>query len=230
MVHVLPGPPTAAMALEVGGRLFEGSVAGALAARIAPGADAAVVRAVNAALVLLADHELATSTVAVRVAASTRADLYDAVLAGLGVVAGPLHGGASQLAYTLLRDAGRLGPERALDETLRWQRRLPGFGHTVYRGTDPRFTVLKQTVDAIGTAEGRRTLDGVLALAAERAIPGPNVDLGLAALALAAGMPEDGGRTIFTIARVAGWTAHYLEELEERPVRYRARAVYAIRP
>ncbi|HEY7948136.1 MAG TPA: citrate/2-methylcitrate synthase, partial [Acidimicrobiales bacterium] len=161
---------------------------------------------------------------------STRADLYDALLAGLGVVAGPLHGGASQLAYGLLRDAERLGPERALDDTLRWQRLLPGFGHTVYVGTDPRFTVLKQMVDAIGSADRRHTLDAVLALAAERSMPGPNVDLGLAALAIAGGMPEDAGRTIFTIARVAGWTAHYLEELQERPIRYRARAVYAARP
>ena len=167
---------------------------------------------------------------AVRVAASTRADLYDAVLAGLGVLAGPLHGGASQLAYGLVRDAEQLGPERALDDTLRWQGRLPGFGHPVYRGDDPRFTVLKTMVDELWSPERRRVLDALLALAAERAIPGPNVDLGLGALLRAAAMAEDAGRTIFTIARVAGWTAHYLEELEERPVRYRARAVYASRP
>ena len=73
-------------------------------------------RTVNTALVLLADHELATSTVAVRVAASTRADLYDAVLAGLGTMAGPLHGGASQLAYTLLVAAERDGVERAVND------------------------------------------------------------------------------------------------------------------
>jgi citrate synthase len=188
------------------------------------------VRAVNAALILLADHELATSTVAVRVAASTRADLYDAVLAGLGVVAGPLHGGASQLAYGLVRDAEQLGAERALDDTLRWQHRLPGFGHSVYTGDDPRFTVLRNLVNDLWPAERPQVLDALLALAAERSIPGPNVDLGLGALTRAAGMAEDGGRTIFTIARVAGWTAHYLEELEERPIRYRARAVYATRP
>jgi citrate synthase len=181
-------------------------------------------------LILLADHELATSTVAVRVAASARADLYDALLAGLGVVAGPLHGGASQLAYGLVRDAEQLGPERALDETLRWQHRLPGFGHSVYQGVDPRFAVLKGLVDGLWSPHRRHVFDTLLALAAERAIPGPNVDLALGALMRAAGMAEDGGRTIFTIARVAGWTAHYLEELEERPIRYRARAVYAARP
>ncbi len=129
-----------------------------------------------------------------------------------------------------MRDAEALGPERALDETLRWQHRLPGFGHSVYRGDDPRFTVLKGLVDDLWPPDRGQVLDALLALAAERAIPGPNVDLGLAALTRAAGMAEDGGRTIFTVARVAGWTAHYLEELEERPIRYRARAVYAMRP
>jgi len=230
MVAVLPGPPTEPPPLELGAHRWEHTVAGALTARLAPDPDAALVRAVNAALILLADHELATSTVAVRVAASARADLYDALLAGLGVVAGPLHGGASQLAYGLVRDAEQLGPERALDETLRWQHRLPGFGHTVYQGDDPRFTVLKIVVDELWSPERRHILDTLLALAADRAIPGPNVDLGLGALMRAADMPADGGRTIFTIARVAGWTAHYLEELEERPIRYRARAVYATRP
>lgn len=157
-------------------------------------------------------------------------NLYDALLAGLGVVAGPLHGGASQLAYGLVRDAEQLGPERALDETLRWQHLLPGFGHSVYRGEDPRFTVLNELVHDLWPPDRRQALDSLLALASARHIPGPNVDLGLGALTRAAGMAEDGGRTIFTIARVAGWTAHYLEELEERPIRYRARAVYATRP
>ena len=64
-------------------------------------------------------------------------------------------------------------------------------------------------------------------LAADHDVPLPNVDLALAAMALATGMPPDAGRTIFTVARVAGWTAHYVEELDERPLRYRARAVYA---
>ena len=58
--------------------------------------------------------------------------------------------------------------------------------------------------------------------------PLPNVDLGLAALTLSTGMPDDAGRTIFAVARVAGWAAHYMEELTERPLRFRARAVYSV--
>ncbi len=206
-----------------------GTVARRLASKLMGAPRPAHVRALNAALVLLADHELATSTLAVRVAASTRADTYNAVLAGLAVLSGPLHGGASQLAYGLLREVERLGPERAVDEALKWQSRLPGFGHSVYRGTDPRFSVLKDHFDAAASAPWRRRLNSLVALVEERRLPGPNVDLGLAALTLAFGMPEDAGRTIFTVARVAGWVAHYLEELDERPVRYRARAVYATR-
>ena len=90
----------------------------------------------NAALVLLADHELATSTMAVRVAASVRADPYDALLAGLATLAGPLHGGASQQAYELLVVAERDGVPRALNDVLRERGRLPGFGHAVYKSGD----------------------------------------------------------------------------------------------
>jgi citrate synthase len=66
-----------------------------------------------------------------------------------------------------------------------------------------------------------------VALAKSSDIPPPNIDLGLAALAWATGMGPEAGRTMFSIARVAGWTAHYVEELAERPLRFRARAVYA---
>jgi len=216
-----------------GGR-HPGSLAQALAARLAPDPpDPALTRAVNAALVLLADHELAASTVAVRVAASTRSDVYDAVLAGMAVLGGPLHGSASRLAYGLLRHAVEHGPAHALNEALRWQHRLAGFGHSVYRGPDPRFGALRSVVADLvpgpGAAAGRVTdaLAELVALAAEQGLPPPNVDLGLGALALAGAMPEDAGRVLVTVARVAGWVAHYLEELDERPLRYRARAVYA---
>lgn len=203
------------------------SIAERLTHRLTTTPNAAVVRGVNAALVLLADHELATSTMAVRMAASTRADVCDAVLAGLATLAGPLHGGASQLAHGLLLEAGRRGAERALDDTLRWQGRLPGFGHSVYKQGDARFGVLVGLFEAIARPEQVDMVHALVELAARHSIPQPNVDLGLAALAWATGMPPDSGSTLFAVARCAGWVAHYLEELEERPLRYRARAVYA---
>jgi citrate synthase len=210
-----------------GGRRRTGSMAERLTVALAPVPTSELVRAVNAALVLMADHELATSTMAVRVAASTRADVYDALLAGLATLAGPLHGGASQMAYSLLDDAQRHGVEQALNDTLRWQGLLPGFGHAVYKNGDARFTVLLQLFEQLAPPEHVELVRSLIELAADHTIPLPNVDLGLAAIAWSTGMRPEAGRTLFTVARVAGWVAHYLEELGERPLRYRARAVYA---
>ena len=206
----------------------DASIGARLAARLSTTSGAVPADAVNAALVLLADHELATSTMAVRVAASVRADVYDALLAGLATLAGPLHGGASQLAYELLVVAERDGAARALNDVLREQGRLPGFGHTVYKSGDPRFTALLALAEPSLRDEQRAVLHEVIALAAAHDVPLPNCDLALAALSWGTGMPPDSGRTIFAVARVAGWTAHYLEELTERPVRFRARAVYSV--
>ncbi len=209
------------------GRELVDSIAARLASRLSAEVDVALVRAVNASLVLLADHELASSTMAVRIAASTRADPYDAVLAGIGTIAGPLHGAASQQVSALLADAGQLGVERAVDDWLRWQGRLPGFGHTVYTGGDPRFSVLDRLFEELAEPRARDTVRALVELAAAERLPAPNVDLGLAAVTWAAGMQPDAGQVLFTVARLAGWIAHYLEELAERPLRYRARAIYA---
>lgn len=203
-------------------------IAARLAARLAPESDADMVTALNAALVLMADHELATSTVAVRVAASVRSDLYDALAAGLATLAGPLHGGASQAAYELLVIAERDGVARALNDVLREQGRLPGFGHAVYKSGDARFTALMARAEPLLSEERRAMVREVVALAAAHDVPLANCDLALAALSWGAGMPPDTGRTLFAVARVAGWTAHYMEELTERPLRFRARAVYSV--
>jgi citrate synthase len=184
--------------------------------------------AVDAALVLLADHELATSTVAVRIAASTRADLYDSLMAGFATMAGPLHGGASQRAYELLVSAERDGAARALNDALRWQNHLPGFGHVIYKERDPRFDALWELAAPLLSEARRDLVLEVIDLAALADVPAPNCDLALAALSWGTGMPPDAGRTIFTIARIAGWTAHYQEELLERPLRFRARAIYSV--
>jgi citrate synthase len=222
---------TAALAEVVGppppGGDAESSIAARLTARLTASDAAVPYPAVNAALVLLADHELATSTMAVRVAASVRADLYDALAAGLATLAGPLHGGASQLAYELLVVAERDGPGRALNDVLRERGRLPGFGHSVYTRGDPRFGGLLALAEPLLSEERRAIVHEVMALAAAHDVPGANCDLALAVLSWGTGMPPDTGRTLFAVARVAGWAAHYMEELNERPLRFRARAVYS---
>ncbi|HEY2215619.1 MAG TPA: citrate synthase [Acidimicrobiales bacterium] len=204
------------------------SMAARLARRLGGPHSALTADALNAALILMADHELATSTLAVRVAASTRADIYDALSAGLATLAGPLHGSASQQAYDLLVAAERDGPARALNEWLRWHERLPGFGHSIYKDVDPRFEVLMSLAEPLLSDERRQLVREVMALSAAQRVPAPNCDLALAALTWGTDMSPDAGRTIFTVARIAGWTAHYLEELGERPLRFRARAVYSV--
>jgi len=202
-------------------------IAARLNARLG-GTEDGRVGAVDAALVLMADHELATSTVAVRLAASTRADLCDALLAGLATLAGPLHGGASRQAHELLVRAERDGAAPALSELLRAHRHLPGFGHMIYRDEDPRFAPLMALVEPLLSDSRRALVHEVLSLAATHDVAIPNCDLALATLSWGTGMPADAGRTLFTVARVAGWTAHYQEELLERPLRFRARAVYSV--
>jgi len=204
------------------------SVAARLAARLTASDGPLPAAAVNAALVLMADHELATSTMAVRMAASVRSDPYDALLAGLATLAGPLHGGASQQAYELLVVAERDGAARALNDVLREHGRLPGFGHSVYKSGDPRFEALLALAEPLLSEERRGIVREVMALAAAHDVPLANCDLALAALSWGTGMPPDTGRTVFAVARVAGWAAHYLEELTERPLRFRARAVYSV--
>jgi citrate synthase len=203
-------------------------IANRLANRLTRSGTSLSASATNAALILMADHELATSTLAVRVAASVRTDIYDALLAGLVTMAGPLHGGVSQKAYELLVMAERDGPARALNEVLRSDRHLPGFGHMVYTDGDPRFDALLPLIEPLLSDERRQLLREILRLAEANNVPPRNCDLALAALSWGTGMPTDAGRTIFTIARVAGWTAHYQEELTERPLRFRARAVYSV--
>jgi citrate synthase len=204
------------------------SIAARLAARLDPSTAAVPTAAVNAALILMADHELATSTMAVRVAASVRSDPYDALLAGLATLAGPLHGGASQQAYELLVVAERDGVPRALNDVLRERGRLPGFGHAVYKNGDARFGALLTLAEPLLSEERRAMLHEVIALAAAHDVPLANCDLALAALSWGTGMPPDTGRTLFAVARLAGWAAHYMEELTEPPLRFRARAVYSV--
>ena len=206
----------------------DASIAARLTARLDPSTAAVPTAAVNAALILMADHELATSTMAVRVAASVRSDPYDALLAGLATLAGPLHGGASQQAYELLVVAERDGVPRALNDALRERGRLPGFGHAVYKNGDARFGALLTLAEPLLSEERRAMLHEVIALAAAHDVPLANCDLALAALSWGTGMPPDTGRTLFAVARLAGWAAHYMEELTEPPLRFRARAVYSV--
>jgi citrate synthase len=165
------------------------------------------------------------------VAASARADPYAVVLAGLGPVAGPLHGGASAGARRMLDAAAGSGAGPALAEALETSGSYPGFGHPLYPDGDPRARVLLDLVRAAaGGRPAMNVTDEVLTLARRRAHLEPNVDFALAALGSVASMPTTAGEVIFSIARMAGWLAHAIEEYEEVPLRFRPRARYVGRP
>jgi citrate synthase len=175
-----------------------------------------LLRALSAALVLLADHELAASTLAARTAASARADPYAVVSAGLGAMSGTLHGGASLAVESLLAAArGPADADRLVGDLRRRGERIPGFGHSVYRGEDPRCTLLLGLVrEAAPKSRALAVTDAVIAECRRRSLPAPNVDLALGALAAAAGMTRGAGEAVFAVARTAGWIAHALEAYE----------------
>jgi citrate synthase len=206
---------------------MRGTVAGRLWARLAPGRPpAGGVTAMNAALVLLADHELAASTLAVRVAASTRADPYAAVTAGLATISGPYHGAASRLVRRMIDRAQATSSDVALAEAFERDGLYPGFGHQLYERGDPRARVLLELLHEAWPGNRRMAQVDALVAAARRRGELPNVDLALAALGHVAGMAPDAGEAVFTIARTAGWLAHAFEEYDEPVLRFRPRAQF----
>jgi citrate synthase len=179
------------------------------------------VAVLNAALVLLADHDLAASTVAARVAASARAGVYSVVAAGLAALDGPMHGGAATAAYRYLR-AALADPVAAVAASLRTGERIPGTGHRIYREQDPRALALLGLLARAGG--GTRIRYAVETISS--AVDFVNSDLALAAMALQFRMPADAPEAVFGIARIVGWVAHALEEYDEPMLRFRPEGVY----
>jgi len=180
----------------------------------------------DAALGVLADHELASSTLAVRMAAMVRADVYEVVGAGLNVAGGLRHGGASLSIESLFRDAARFGVPRALDGRITDPGRLAGFGHQLYPDGDPRAVALLDRLAGIDPPGDRlATVDAMLAAVAARDVPPPTVDVALAAISFCADMAPGSGEAIFALARTAGWIAHALEQYDQ-PTFMRARVDY----
>ncbi|TDU75546.1 citrate synthase [Streptomyces sp. KS 21] len=181
------------------------------------------------ALALLIDHDLAASTLAVRVAASARAHPYAAVSAGLGALEGPLHGAAGRLAHRMLVEAlERGGAAPVVADHLRAGRRVPGLGHRLYEGEDPRATALFARLENVPRAAPALAAarEVVATAAARRGGLHANVDLALAVLTVSCGMPAEAGETVFAVSRTAGWIAHALEEYQERPLRMRPSGQY----
>jgi citrate synthase len=228
MVDCLPAPTAQALAGIQDPSADTTPVAARLWARLCPRAPSrATLRALSAALVLLADHELAASTLAARAAASVRADPYAVVATGLGAVGGALHGGASLGAETLLTAAtGPADAPRVVGDLLRRGERVPGFGHLIYRSADPRGQLLFELVRRAAPKSRKLAVaDAILTEVRRRSLPEPNIDFAVATMTTSSGMVRGAGEVIFAVARAAGWIAHALEAYESG-VLLRPRAAY----
>ncbi|HET6762985.1 MAG TPA: citrate/2-methylcitrate synthase, partial [Longimicrobiaceae bacterium] len=192
-------------------------------------ADEIRVRTMDVALILHAEHGMNASTFAARVTAGTLSDIYSAVVSAIGTLKGPSHGGANVEVMNMLRDIAESGvePEQWVDQALEGGKRVMGFGHRVYKATDPRAKVLRELADQImptgaddGHRGGRYWLDlsdrirnhmGAKMEAAGKKIY-PNVDFFSASVYTTLGIPEDLFTAVFAMARTPGWTAHLFEQ------------------
>ncbi|GAA1900229.1 citrate synthase [Lapillicoccus jejuensis] len=180
--------------------------------------------ALRTALVALLDHELAASTMAVRVAAGTGADPWLLLSTGLAALGGPRHGGASREVTRLLArcDAGGGVDAAVAAAVASYGSGVPGFGHLVYTDADPRAEALLDRVARLDP-DGWPVVERLLLRVARDPGLSPNVDLGLAALSRACGFVDGAGETVFALARQVGWLAHGLEE-GPHGLRFRGRA------
>lgn len=182
-------------------------------------ADAELMRIL---LIALLDHGLTASTIAARVAASTRAGLHDCLCAAYATMAGPLHGAAPIAARALLDAPGP--PARAVAAAFRTHGLVPGFGHFLYPEGDPRAEIV---FDALwrrpGTIRLRRTVERLSEVVVDHSGQRPNIDLASAAALRALGLPAGAGEIVFQVARSFGVTAHVIEEYAETPLRWRGR-------
>lgn len=202
-------------------------VAETLATAWGLGGEARAIEAVGTALILCADHELNVSTFTARCVASAGSHPYDVVAAGLAALKGTRHGGATGRVEALLREAESVAAEAAVAGRLRRGDSVPGFGHRLYPGGDPRGRMLLDLTQEVATdPDDLSVVDAV-----GRSVEGllgepPNLDFGLVALARALRLPDGTGLVLFAVGRTIGWIGHAIEEYErDRLIRPRARYV-----
>ncbi len=193
--------------------------------------NSTAIRALDVALVLHADHELNASTFAGRVAAATLTDMYSAIVAAIGTLKGPLHGGANAEVMKLLLELGHTASGERVDEVIRGKlarkEKVPGFGHRVYKTEDPRATHLRRMSQDLGKRSGSTAWfdmsQRIEALVKGEKKLNPNVDFYSASTYYALGIPIDLYTPVFAVSRMSGWTAHILEQYaNNRLIRPRA--------
>jgi citrate synthase len=177
------------------------------------------VRALDVSLLLYAEHEFNTSTFAARIAASTLADLHAAIVTAIGALKGPLHGGANAKVMEVLHATG--GPEEAerwVHEALARKERIMGFGHRVHKAGDVRAALLKpfarQAAEVAGLLRWEETAEIIESVLGQEKQLYPNIDWPAGRLYHALGLETPLYPTLFVMARVAGWSAHFIEQRE----------------
>ncbi len=176
-------------------------------------------KTMDVALTLHADHEFNASTFSARVTIATLSDLYDAIVAAIGTLSGPLHGGANEQVMRMLIEVGsEQAAERWIRDALARKARIMGFGHRVYKTDDPRAVELKEMSRELGERTGQpqwyRMSERIQRVMLQEKGLYANVDFYSASAYYVMGIPIDLYTPIFAASRISGWSAHVLEQLQ----------------
>jgi citrate synthase len=189
------------------------------------------VKAMDVSLILYAEHEYNASTFTARVIASTLADLHSAIAGAIGALKGPLHGGANEKVMDVLKQVGKKDKADAwVRAALARKEKIMGFGHRVYKEGDPRAVYLKELCNQLAKDTGNEELEAISdvmerVIWEEKKLP-PNLDWPSARLYHYMGLPVELYTPLFVLSRVAGWSAHVIEQLDNnRLIRPRARYI-----
>jgi citrate synthase len=186
-------------------------------------------RALDVALILHADHELNASTFAARVTAATLSDMHSAITSAIGALKGPLHGGANEAVFHILEkiDSSGADPITYVKDMLAQKKKIPAFGHRVYRTEDPRATHLRKMSEDLGRSSSQpKWFD--MSHRIEQFVKSEkrlnaNVDLYSASTYHVLGIDVDLFTPVFAVSRISGWAAHVIEQLDDnRLIRPRA--------
>ena len=182
------------------------------------------VETMDLCLVLHAEHGFNASTFAARVTASTQSDMYSAVTSAIGTLQGPLHGGANQRVMQMLREIGDVSKVEAyVDNALANKQRIMGFGHRVYKVEDPRAAILRESAQELCARTGNSKYfdisERIREVVHDRKGLNPNVDFYSASVLHSLGIETHLFTTIFAASRIVGWTAHIMEQYNDRLIR-----------
>jgi citrate synthase len=199
-------------------------------------ANPALAHALDVLFILHADHEQNCGTTAMRTVASAHADPYMCTASAAAALYGPRHGGANEDVIHMLTEIGTVDKVPEFIESVKFgKRRMPGFGHRVYKSYDPRAAIIKKTADAVFDVTGKNPLLDIALCLEEVALSDdyfvsrklyPNVDFYSGLIYQAMGFPMEMFTVLFAIPRTAGWLAHWVELLEQDQRIARPRQLY----